>query len=162
MALITAKALKAREQPEFTIDLGDGIEVRARRPDMQLMLLRGLIPTPLFNGVMKMVGQWAGKGTEALTEEVLQSSLELLSFVNIFVCEAMVEPRVVPDDVPIDANENCLHVSDLTLATRKNILVTVTMRSAAPEVAAAAETFPEERPGEGSRSDVPEVSPAAV
>lgn len=159
MALLTAAELKDQEVAEFTFDLGGGKEVLLRKPDFQLLVLQGIIPMKLFTDVVKLVGDWVG--ASEVTEAISDSSDKLLSFVNPFVCACMVMPRVVMTEA--ERTVDALVVSDLTLATKKAIVVAVTSRVAAePEVAAAAATFPAGGHGEGSGQDVQEVLPASV
>lgn len=161
MAILTAQQLKDRETPEFPIPIGGGDEVWARMPDIQLLILQGILPSPLLNGVIKMIGAWAGTPVTELTEEIIKESPDLLRFVDIMANAALVKPRVVlrfEDQVAPDM----LLASDLTVATKKAILVAVCSRMASPAVVAAATEFPRERPGEGVGPDVPEIPAAAV
>lgn len=162
MAILTAGQLKDRERPEFLIDLGNGQEVLVRAPDLQLLVLKNLLPTPLLAEVVKMVGQWAGAGITDLTEEVIAKSDKLVAFVDTYVCACMLDPKVV-----LTAEElvdGALTVADLTLNTKKRIVMEVTAKVAAAqrEVAAAATEFPEGGPGAGSGPDVQALQPEAV
>lgn len=161
MAILTAQQLKAREFPEFEVQIGNGDQVLARVPDIQLMVLQGIMPTPLLGEVVKMIGEWAGTPIADLTEDVISSSEKLLFFVNLMVTNALVRPRAVLTEAELDGDETVL-VTDLTVATRKAILLAVTTRMASPEVVAAVEEFPGEPAGAGTRQDVPPVPAAAV
>lgn len=165
MAVISAKALKALETPEFTLDMGGGKEIQLRRPDFQLLLLKGLIPTPLLGEVVKLVGQWAGADMHTLTEDIIASSEKLLLFVNTYVCTAMVSPRcVMTADEQTALGGDALLPDDLTLTTRKMIVrkCAEPQTQATREVVADATEFPQVGSGEGTRPDVLPVSAAAV
>ncbi len=163
MAVLTARQLKDRESPEFSIDLGGGQEVIARLPDVQLMVLKGLLPTPLLGEMVKLVGQWAGTELlKDLTEDVIKESTKILAFVDAYVCAALVKPRVVATAADMDGKDDALLIDDLTIATRRLIVVKCAERAsaerpAAPEVVAAAKEFPENGSGAGSGPDVSPV-----
>lgn len=164
MAILTAKELKDREVGEFPISIGNGQEVIVRRPDLQLLVLRGLLPVPMFSHVVRLVNDWAGStAVSSIPDSVVQGSDELLTFVDTFVAAACVSPRVVlrPEDVQDD---NTLLASDLLVETKKLIIFGVTKRvqAATREVTAIATEFPDGEPRAGSGPDVPEVLPAAV
>lgn len=160
MAILTAQQLKARETPEFTIDLGGGQQVRAKRPDLQLLVLKGVLPTPLLDEVVGLIGNWVGADLTHMPDDVIEHSEKLLDFVDTLVCAALVEPRVVRAENELAGD--ALLVSDLTVATKKRIVVEVTNALAAPEVVADAKTFPGGEPGAGTGPDVPALQPAAV
>src|SRR5258707_1097589 len=87
MGVLTAAALKAREFPQKTLDLGDGQEVIVRRPDLQLLVLQGRLHTPLLASVVKLIGEWAGSSVLDLTSDVIERSPDMLAFVDAVVCE---------------------------------------------------------------------------
>ena len=93
MAIISGKALKAREMPEFTVDLGDGQDVLVRRPDLQLMILKGMSGTPLLAGVVAMFGEWMGKPIKDLSEDALAKNDEMIGFLDTVVCAAVVDDK---------------------------------------------------------------------
>ena len=161
MAILTAKQLKEREAPEFPIDIGNGDQVWAQIPDFQLMVLTGIMPTPLLGEVVKLIGAWAGKPLDELTEEVIGSNDKLLHFVNLTTCHALLRPRVVMTAAEVTDDETVL-VTDLKLATRKAILLAVTNRMANPEVVAVAQEFPGGQPRQGAGPDVPAVPAETV
>lgn len=148
MAILTAAQLKALETPEFTIDIGGGHEVVVRRPDLQLLVLKGLLPTPLLGETARLVGAWAGADTAALTEDVIQGSDNVLTMVNAYICAAMVTPRVVMTAEEVSAlNGDALLVTDLTLGTKRRIVIQCAATpKATTEVVAAATEFPENGP----------------
>ena len=160
--ILSAQQLKAIETPEFTIDLGDGLEVLVRRPDLDLLVLKGLLPTPLLGEMVKMVGSWAGAEMSALTEDVIESSEKVLTFVNTYVCTAMLAPQVVLTKEEKTADN--LLITDLTLKTRRLILIKCAEKSskATREVVAAAKDFPENGSLEGTGPDVSAVPDATV
>ncbi len=161
MAVLTAKQLEARENlADFTIDLGNGDEVIARVPDLQLLILQGVLPMPLLGAVSKMIGAWAGAAAADLTEDMIAESSTLLDFVNIFTVASLVAPKVVM--TPAEMGLDTVLVSSLTLNTRKQILNAVMNRMASPEVVAKAEAFPGGGSSAGAGSDVPEIQAAAV
>jgi hypothetical protein len=162
--ILTARQLKSIETPEFSIDLGNGLEVIVRRPDLDLLVLKGLLPTPLLGEMVKMVGEWAGSDVSTLTEDVISASDKVLTFVNTYVCEAMVKPRVVMTKAEQDAlGGDALLPSDLSLKTRRLIVIRCAEQSsAAREVVAAAKDFPENGSGEGTGSDVPAVPDPSI
>lgn len=164
MAVVSAKEFKALETPEFPIDIGGGREIIVRRPDLQLMVLKGLLPTPLLGEMVKLVGEWAGADINSLTEDVIAANDKVLMFVNTYVSQALVSPRMVLTQEALDAlGGDALLPDDLTLTTRKMIVMRVSTRTAATqEVVAAAKEFPEDGPREGSGPDVPPVPPATV
>lgn len=161
MAILTAKQLKDRESPEFAIDIGKGDSVWARVPDIQLLVLQGIMPTPLLGAVVKMIGAWVGTPISELTEDIISSNAQVLAFTNIMVTASLLKPKVVMTDAD-KIDDDTLLVTDLTLATRKEILIAVTNRIAAPAVVAAATEFPGEPAREGVGQDVPAVPAAAV
>lgn len=160
MALLTARQLKARETPEFLVDLGDGGEVLVRVPDVQLLILKNLIPLPLLGEVIKLVGAWTGK-VEELTEDLKDKSDDLLLFVDTYICAAVIAPRVV---MQRHADDDAMLASDLTLETKKKIMRAIDQHIAAAtqEVVADATAFHQDRSSEGTGSDVQEVQPAAI
>lgn len=161
MAILTAQQLKERDTPEFPIDIGGGDEVWARMPDLQLMVMQGILPTPLLSAVAKMIGTWAGANVADLTEDAIRSSDKLLAFVDLLACAALLRPRVVLTAAEATDTET-LTVADLTVATKKAILLAITDRMAPPAVVAAVQDFPGGGPGEGAGPDVPEVPAAPV
>lgn len=163
--ILSAAQLKAIETPEFLIDIGNGLEVQVRRPDLDLLVLKGLLPTPLLGEMVRMVGAWAGADLSALTEDVIAASEKVLQFVNTYVCTAMVVPRVVmTEEEKAALGGDALLPSDLSLKTRRLIVIKCAEKSsmATREVVAAAKDFPENGSGAGSGPDVPPLQPAAV
>jgi hypothetical protein len=162
MALLTATQLREVERPEFTVDLGGGREVLVRAPDLQLLVLKNIISTPLLAEVVKLVGAWAGAGISDLTEDIIKSSDKLLHFVNVYVCAALVQPKAVM--TVEERSDEAVWVDDLTVDTKKTIVTAVARRVSAAhqEVVAAASSFPEGGPGEGAGPDVPALQAAAV
>lgn len=158
----TAQQIRERERPTFDIDLGDGLVVEATLPDMQMLVLKGQLPTPLLAEVVRLVGAWVGTDNIELTEEVIAGSENLLLFVDTIVCASVVMPRIAMTEAERRGDDGVLLVSDFRLATRKKIFVEVTTRMPAPAVVADAKTFPTVGPGDGGRPDVPEVQAAAV
>lgn len=142
MAILTAEKLKALEHPEFTVDIGGGNEVLVRRPDVEYLVLKGLLPAPLLKMVIGLVTEWVGNGPLTMPDEVVEHNEELLQFVNTMCCTCCVQPRIVP--VGEDPGEDGVPVDALTLSTRKRIVVAISQSLAPPEVVAAATEFPQE------------------
>lgn len=164
MARLTARQLRQRENEVFSIDIGNGDEVLVRRPDMQLLVLQGTMPMAIFGEVLNLFSDWAGKTKLAdIPETVIQESDKLLTFVNMFVCEALVDPKVVQTQAE-QTTEDILLVSELTMQTKKAIILGVTnhVQAINQEVVAAAKEFPEGGLREGVGSDVPALQPATV
>lgn len=156
MPVLTAQQWKDSETPEFQIDLGGGREVTVRQPDLQLLVLKGMLPSPLLNEVVKLVGEWATSSLASLSENIIEKNANILTFVNTFVCTACVSPRVVQTkDEQAALSGDAMLVDDLTLATRKRIILLIAQHNqdalkaaaAATEVTAAAKDFPEDGPG---------------
>lgn len=164
MAVLTATELKAMEMPEFTMDLGGGREIVVRRPDFQLLVLKGLLPTPLLSEMVKLVGEWAAADMNALTEDLIEKNDKLLTFVNTYVCHAMVSPRVVATAAEQAAlGGDALLPEDLSLVTKRRIVIRCAMQDKATrEVVAAAKDFPENGHGTGSGPDVPPLQDPPV
>lgn len=165
MAVMTAREWKDAESPELIIDVGGGREVRARRPDIGLLVLKGLMPTPLLAEVVKIIGAWTGTALTELSEDLAEKNDKVLEFLDTYVCAACVQPRVVATQEELEAlGGEALLVTDLTVATKRLIVVRCTqqVQAATTEVVAAAKEFPQVGSSEGARPDVSEVSPAPV
>ena len=158
--ILTATQLKSREKPEFAVDLGGGDEVWVRRPDLQAMVLTGLIPTPLLNEVIKTIAAWSGTNLTEVTEDIVQSSEKVSEFIDCWLIEAMVNPRASRDT----PGPETVLLTDLTLASKVKIFSTTFNYDAEKRKAAvdAATRFPENGSGAGSPSDVSDVSTQAV
>lgn len=152
MAILTAQQLKDRETPERTVDIGNGDEVRIRRPDLQTLVFEGFLPTPLLNSVLLMIGEWAGKDAKNITEDVVAKSTELREFIDRWLCAAIVEPRVT-----LNGEAGTVAVTDLTLKTKVALFSAsfqTDFQTPVREVAVATATeFPEVGSGAGSGPD---------
>lgn len=162
MALLTAAQLKARETPEFLVDLGDGAQVLVRRPDLQTLIFNKFMPLELVGEVMSLISQWIGKDMNDLTAEALAHSDDMSSFVDRWLCASMISPRCVM--TAAEKTDGVIAIEDLTLDTKAHIFKSTFEHDAQQRTAevAAASTFPEVGPGEGSGPDGEEVQPAPV
>jgi hypothetical protein len=173
MAILTPKELLEHESPERVVDLGGGKELQCRLPDLDTLLYEGLMPMPLMSAVVKTVASWAGAETKDITADMLAKNEAMRTFVDKWVCAAMVSPRAVqPPPPPEDGSEpppfrvppDAVLVTSLTLATRAKVFKeTFSLNSEQrQETAAKAERFPDVGPGAGSGPDVPAVPAASV
>jgi hypothetical protein len=166
MAILSAAKLRDRETPVRTVDIGDGDEVKVRRPDLQTLLFEGILQTTLVNSVVKSIKEWSG--TDTVTVDMVSQSDAMREFINRWVCAAVVEPTVVypdKDDAgnPLSVPDGVISVLDLTLKTR-TIIFNETFQFKTPAtqaVVASAERFPPDGPSETTGQDVPEVLPTA-
>ena len=188
MAILNAKELRQRECPEILIDIGDGQQVLARRPDLATLVYENIMPMPLLSAVAKAISGYAdiakaaseagdGAAKKEVTVEEMGRNAEMRKFVDTWVCAAMVQPRAVqpPPPIVIDGQpptaqppfvvpDDAVLVTDLTLATRTQVFrETFSFGPPAKAVAvAAAERFPDVGDGATPGPDVPTLQPEAV
>ena len=161
MAFLTAKQLKDREVPEFPIDIGNGDQVMARRPDLQTLVFEKFMPMPLLNSVMTLIGEWIGKDMQDVTEDAIELSEDMRQFVDRWVCAALIMPRcVLTED---ERTDDAIVITDLTLKTKTIIFKESFSYSAVRQSeVAAAETFHQVGPSEGAGQSSEAVQPETI
>lgn len=160
MGILSAKEFRQHEVRESLIDVGDGNQILVRRPDLETLVFNGLLPTPLFDDVVKIIAEWRGLSESDVAEDMRKNSATLSAFIDKWVSFACVQPRVVL--TPEAAGDDAVFINDLRIETRLRIFAETFDGQAAARtirraVLTAAKEFRQDGSGETVGSDVPAV-----
>lgn len=120
MPVATAEQL--RNRPILVPVPGTDLQIECRRPDPLTLIADGILPLPIFGGVLEQLTELAHGDSEDATSNIQAAWKTYLAFVDHWVCAAAVKPRVVLTEEEALADRSTYWVQELEQGVRYDIL----------------------------------------